>query len=110
MTFKSDLTDPEVIGNYIEGVFWMTVGIVLGIAGRKKHVAYKKLSLFACAVFITFGISDLVEAQTGAWWRPLWLLGWKGLCIIGLIWSYWKYRQIRARLATEADKSPNRGI
>ena len=63
MTFKSDFTDPEVIGNYIEGVFWMTVGIVLGIAGRKTHAAYKKLSLFACAVFITFGISDLVRPK-----------------------------------------------
>lgn len=35
MTLNTDFTDPEVIGNYIEGVFWMPVGIALGIAGRK---------------------------------------------------------------------------
>jgi predicted branched-subunit amino acid permease len=104
MTLKTDLTDPEVIGNYIEGVFWTTVGIVLGIAGLKTNPAFKSLSLIACAVFIIFGVSDLVEAQTGAWWRPLWLLAWKGLCLVGLTWCYWKYRQIKARLAILADK------
>jgi len=105
MTLNTDLTDPEVIGNYIEGVFWMTVGIVLGIAGLKTNPEFKKLSLIACAVFVIFGVSDLVEAQTGAWWRPLWLLGWKGLCLVGLAWCYWRYRQIKARLVAPADKS-----
>jgi hypothetical protein len=68
MAFNTDLTDPEVIGNYIEGVFWMTVGVVVGIVGaRKSNPAFKNLSLIACVVFILFGVSDLVEAQTGAW-------------------------------------------
>jgi hypothetical protein len=105
MKLNTDLTDPEVIGNYIEGVFWMTVGIVVGIAGRKANPAFKNLPLIACAVFILFGASDFVEAQTGAWWRPLWLLCWKGLCLVVLTWCYWKYRQIKARLAVLPDKS-----
>ena len=110
MTFKTDLTDPEVIGNYIEGVFWMTIGIGLGVAGRKTNPAYKNLALIACAFFIAFGISDLVEAQTGAWWRPLWLLAWKGLCLVVLTCCYWKYRKVRARLAAEVDQSRNQPI
>ena len=107
MAFNTDLTDPEVIGNYIEAVFWMTIGTVLGIAGRRTDPAFKTLALVACGLFVVFGISDLIEAQTGAWWKPLWLLGWKGLCIVGLASCYWKYRRIKKRLASQAAAGSN---
>jgi hypothetical protein len=102
MTLNTNFTDPEVIGNYIEGVFWTIVGIVLVIAGKRANRTYRVLSIVASSVLIVFGISDFVEAQTGAWWRPLWLLGWKALCLVVLAWCYWKYRRIRARLASQA--------
>jgi hypothetical protein len=105
MTFKTDLGDLEVIGNYIEGVFWIIVGIVLVISGRRANPGFKKLSLIASVLFVFFGKSDFIEAQTGAWWRPLWLLAWKGACLIALACCYWKYRQIRAAIATTGHKS-----
>jgi len=106
MTLNTNFTDPEVIGNYIEGVFWTIVGIVLAIAGQRANRTYRVLSIVASSVLIVFGISDFVEAQTGAWWRPLWLLGWKALCLLILAWCYWKYRRIRARLASQAAVGP----
>jgi len=106
MTLNTNFTDPEVIGNYIEGVFWTIVGIVLVIAGQRANRTYRVLSIVASSVLIVFGISDFVEAQTGAWWRPLWLLGWKALCLLVLTWCYWKYRRIRARLASQAAVGP----
>ncbi len=106
MTFNTNFTDPEVIGNYIEGVFWTIVGIVLAIAGQRANSAYRGLSIAASGTFVVFGLSDFVEAQTGAWWRPLWLLGWKASCIVVLAWCYWKYRRIRARPASQAAVGP----
>jgi hypothetical protein len=110
MTLNTNFTDPEVIGNYIEGVFWTAVGIVLVISGQKANSAYRVLSIVASVSFMVFGISDFVEAQTGAWWRPLSLLVWKASCIVVLASCYWRYRRIRARLASQAAGSDDTGI
>src|SRR6266568_23920 len=110
MTLNTNFTDPEVIGNYMEGVFWTAVGIVLVISGRRANSAYRGLSIVASVTFMIFGISDFVEAQTGAWWRPLWLVGWKASCLVVLAWCHWKYRRIRARLASQAAAGHDPGI
>jgi hypothetical protein len=110
MTLNTNFTDPEVLGNYLEGVFWIVVALVLGIAGRRANAAYKRLSIVASVTLMVFGISDFIEAQTGAWWRPLWLLGWKASCLVVLAWCYWKYRRIRARLASQAAAGNDPGM
>jgi hypothetical protein len=46
----------------------------------------------AAATLIAFGVSDVIEIQTGAWWRPWWLLVWKGLCIAVLVSLFWQWR------------------
>ena len=109
MNLNTNFTDPEVIGNYIEGLFWIVVGLVLIVAGQRANRQYRILSIVASGVFVVFGVSDFVEAQTGAWWRPLWLLGWKASCLVILAWCYWKYRRIRARLATQKALSHDAG-
>ena len=43
----------------------------------------------AAATLTLFGLSDIVEIQTGAWWQPWWLLVWKGACISGLVLLLW---------------------
>lgn len=35
--------------------------------------------------FWVFAISEVVETQTGAWWKPWWLAVWKGVCIAVLV-------------------------
>jgi hypothetical protein len=41
---------------------------------------------FFLAVFLTgFGISDIVEIFTGAWWKPASLLLMKAACLAGLV-------------------------
>jgi hypothetical protein len=96
--FNTDLADPEVLGNYIEAGFWMAVGLILGVTALVGRPLYRRLSLLAAVVFVLFGLSDLVEAQTGAWWRPFWLLLWKGACILVLAGCYWHYRKLRKGL------------
>jgi hypothetical protein len=33
---------------------------------------------------LAFGVSDLVETRTGAWYDPPWLLAWKAACVIAI--------------------------
>jgi len=96
---NTNLAEPEVIGNYIEAAFWITVGAIVAVRGGSARPPFYRLPWLASGLFVVFGVSDIVEAQTGAWWRPLWLLAWKGLCLIGLAACYWRYRIIRARSA-----------
>lgn len=51
----------------------------------------------ATLVFVLFGISDLVETQTGAWWRPWWLLAWKAACVSALAILLMEYLRSRRR-------------
>lgn len=56
--------------NYIEAGLWFSIALCLGInvfiKGRTD--VYFKVLIMASFTFTAFGISDLIEAQTGAWW------------------------------------------
>lgn len=83
--------------NYLEAGLWFSIALVLLAAAlirRKRHKPFKT-GLLAGAVFVVFAVSDLVETQTGAWWRPLWLLFLKAICVIILSACYYRYRQIK---------------
>lgn len=72
--------DLERTGNYIEACFWAAVGLVVVIVAIRRR-AWRREAAFAGVTFVIFGASDVVEAQTGAWWRPWWLLVWKASCV-----------------------------
>jgi hypothetical protein len=46
--------------------------------------------LILAVSLLFFGVSDLIEVHTGAWWRPWWLFMLKALCLLGIIRSLWK--------------------
>jgi hypothetical protein len=62
----------------IEACLWIALAAILVVTRGRKLV------ILAIAL-ILFGGSDLVEAHTGAWWRPWWLLVWKGACVLAII-------------------------
>ena len=70
--------------NAVEVVLWLIVALVLFHLGR-RHQRLRGHAWSAASLFVLFGISDLVELQTGAWWQPWWLLAWKALCLVGLL-------------------------
>jgi hypothetical protein len=82
--------------NYLEAGLWIVVGI--GLAVRATSLAggaARRNCLFAAITLLAFGVSDVVETRTGAWWHPWWLLVWKGVCVIvlaGLVVSWWRSR------------------
>ena len=83
----------HAIFNYCEAVFWAIVSLVVLIAAGKSSRHVKIIAYVAVPTLFLFGVSDIVEVHTRAWWKPLWLLLWKGLCIIVLVACiiyYWK--------------------
>ena len=75
--------------NYIEAALWILIALVFLASARNQE--RRNRCLFAAIAFAMFGVSDIVEASTGAWWRPWWLLVWKALCIacmLGLLAGY----------------------
>jgi len=91
------MDDLETTGNLIEAGFWFifALAIAFGSVGRPRPI--KLLGVTACADALLFGMSDIIESRTGAWWRPWWLLAWKALCVAGLVLCFLKYRQLQPR-------------
>lgn len=72
--------DPTfVLLNRIEAGLWIIVALIVLVALRRR-LAWRWLALLVITL-VAFGISDLVETRTGAWYRPWWLLVWKGVCV-----------------------------
>lgn len=84
--------------NFFEGILWIVLAVVIYYA-PVFHLKGKKDQRWLLAVtLILFGISDFIEMNTGAWWRPYWLLIWKAICLggIGIIMMNY-YKNIRSR-------------
>ena len=72
--------DPAfVYGNYVEAGLWTVFAI---IAAVKRNGA---ASWMLAAALLLFGVSDVVETRTGAWYEPWWLLAWKASCVLGIL-------------------------
>jgi hypothetical protein len=82
------------IFNYFESGLWFTIAVVVFLRRNNPNIELKKLAVILSVSFAIFSISDLIEASTGAWWRPLWLLVLKALCIFSFIYCWIKYRKI----------------
>ena len=86
-------------GNYAESVLWGLVAVVFAEYAFRTREAIRRRCLIAIPVFFFFGLSDVVEVQTGAWWRPWWLFAWKAACVAGMLWLLCDY--LRRRRAIE---------
>jgi hypothetical protein len=76
------------LANRLEMLVWLGVALGLAWLTWRRRVPRWPGGLGA-AVLVAFGASDLVEADTGAWWTPWWLLLWKAGCIAMLVALFW---------------------
>lgn len=76
--------DALTIFNSIEAAFWISVGMTVWGKNRQPSL-HQRLAQFAAIWFVLFGISDIIEVYTGAWWRPFSLLVFKGACLTALV-------------------------
>jgi len=91
------MNDLEVSGNWIEAGLWLCVSLILLGKTLKATGAVRRVLLTLVAAFLVFGISDVIEAQTGAWWRPWWLLLLKSACILVFVVGFRKYYRLTRR-------------
>ncbi len=76
--------DYVFVFNAIETLLWTLIAVVLLVNAAIQKKIRGRLSL-ASLTFLLFAGSDIMEMQTGAWWRPWWLLVWKAACIAALV-------------------------
>ena len=78
--------------NHIEAGLWFVIGLAFaGYAFARPSVRVR--SFVAAIVFILFGVSDIVEVQTGAWWRPWLLFCWKAACVLAMLIMFVRWRR-----------------
>lgn len=90
------MMDALAIFNSLEALFWIVTGAVVAYRSRNDRRDLR-IGSVAALWFLLFGISDVWEVFTGAWWRPWPLLLLKGICVTGLITCALIYRRISTR-------------
>ncbi len=82
--------------NLIEAILWMVISFCFLVSLVRP--GSRRAKSIAAGNFLAFGASDLIEMQTGAWWRPWWLLVWKGACVAVMLTQFVCYvRRTRKR-------------
>jgi len=70
--------------NALEAAFWLVLALLTAALGHRAR-GFTPRRQFALSIFLLgFGISDIIEVFTGAWWKPLSLLVLKSVCLTGL--------------------------
>lgn len=85
-------TDFSRLFNQGEAVLWFVIAITLLVRPVPK-LAKTLWRWLLPACFAIFGLSDVIEAETGAWWHPWWLFAMKALCVLGFLGAWRASRQ-----------------
>lgn len=103
------------IANYVEAAVWGLIACAFAVAAVRRPAVRARCAL-AAVTFALFGLSDVVEVRTGAWWRPWWLLAWNGACVavLGVLLidhlrrrsPAWRERSAATRLDARRENPP----
>lgn len=85
------------IFNMAEGCLWVAISLILLFKSVRDAREVRSVLWVLSAAFLLFGISDYIEARTGAWWTPFWLLLLKGGCIMIFIIGFARYIKLSKR-------------
>jgi hypothetical protein len=83
--------------NLSEAALWFACAMAVGVASRRSATGARRNAWLAVVAFIAFGVSDLIEIQTGAWWRPWWLFVLKAACVLVLVGCFLRHRRFLPR-------------
>ena len=73
------------IYNALEAVWWLALAVVAAACGRGVRGFTWRRQIALTVLLAAFGISDIIEFFTGAWWSPPALLVLKAVCLMGLV-------------------------
>ena len=71
--------------NYAEAVLWWLIAAAFALAWWRQTGVAKRQCAWAVPIFAVFGITDVIEVQTGHWARPGWLFLLKAACVGALL-------------------------
>jgi hypothetical protein len=91
------MDDFSAIANRCEAGLWFVVAAAIFVHSLRAKPHLRKICWTLASAFLLFGVSDIIEAETGAWWRPLWLLAWKGGCLLVIVLGFWQYLRVAKR-------------
>ncbi len=92
MSLDNTIQHAVAVFNLLEGLLWLA--IAAGLTWRLcRDRSNADLKVVAALLFLTFGLSDFVEIQTGGWYKPWWLLAWKASNLVGFVIVYAMYRR-----------------
>ncbi|HEY0457277.1 MAG TPA: hypothetical protein VGE41_12975 [Verrucomicrobiae bacterium] len=90
-------SDLEKNGNLLEAGIWLLVTLVLLTKVFCSQPPFRRIFFILSAAFFIFGISDIIESRTGAWWRPWWLFVMKASCVLVFYFGFRAYYQEKKR-------------
>jgi hypothetical protein len=90
--------------NTVEAIVWFCLAVAIAWRSLRGDTRHRTCGMITAIAFAAFGVSDLVEIQTGAWYRPLWLAAWKAACIATFFACYCRFRQIRTTYSERTQK------
>ena len=70
--------------NSVEAAWWILVAAVIALGGHRLRGMMPRIQGALVLGFAAFGVSDVIEVYTGAWWRPVSLLILKAACLVVL--------------------------
>ena len=96
------ITDEFRYLNLMEAGLWIAVAVISAAIGLRRAGRVRSRCLVLAVAMIAFGVSDVVETRTGAWWRPWWLFAWKAACVLvflALLVEHYRARFLASRAA-----------
>ena len=99
--YRVQMDDLTVIGNLVEAVLWLVFTLAFGTMAYRARGERRRLWSILAVAFAFFSASDVIESQTGAWWRPWWLLIMKTGCIAVFLYGVLTYRRIKKAECTQ---------
>ena len=103
-----------LIYNVFEIFLWLGFSFVFWVPAFRRTEKNRPFCIAGGLAFLWASLSELVEAYTGAWWRPWWLLLWKASFIIVFILMFrwfitlnpnWQQRVLGKKKAKDGDDS-----
>jgi hypothetical protein len=88
-------------GNIIEAGVWFVFAMFLLICALRSEKRLRPMLFVLVVALAAFGGSDLVEARTGAWWKPWWLFAWKTACVVSLAFGFMRYCRLKKSRSIE---------
>ncbi len=83
--------------NLGEAALWFACAVAVAVASRRSVPVLRRNAWLVAVAFLAFGVSDLIEVRTGAWWRPWWLFVLKSACVLILLTCLWRYQRAKKK-------------